>query len=494
MSLPIDVTEKTRASLGRPFQLLIDGRWTDPDGGERLDVVNPADGGVIASIPAGSARDIDRAVAAARRAFESGPWASLPAGERARLLWRLADLIEARKEEFAELETLDNGKPVTMAKWVDVPASVAALRYWSGWCGKITGETRSVDMPGEFLAMTLREPVGVVGLITPWNFPLMAAVSKLGPALAAGCTVILKPAEQTSMTTLRLGEAILEAGFPPGVVNIVSGLGSVAGAALAEHDGVDKISFTGSTAVGKSLIGAARGNLKRLTLELGGKSPTIILPDADLKKAIIGAAQSIFLNSGQICVAGSRLYVAQEKFDQVLEGLVKVATSFRLGPGLDPTTTLGPLVSATQQHRVMDYIDSARAEGANVVTGGKAVGDRGYFVEPTIISDVTPDMRVVREEIFGPVLVATPVADLDELATLANDTVYGLSASIWTRDISTAYKLARKIKAGTININTGSVAGPNLPFGGFKQSGWGRENGTDGINSFTELKTVITGL
>lgn len=494
MSLSIDVTEKTRASLDRPFQLLIDGRWTDPDSGDRLDVVNPADGGVIASIPAGGARDIDRAVAAARRAFESGPWASPPASERARLLWRLADLIEARKEEFAELETLDNGKPITMAKWVDVPASVAALRYWSGWCGKITGETRSVDMPGEFLAMTLREPVGVVGLITPWNFPLMSAVSKLGPALAAGCTVILKPAEQTSMTALRLGEAILEAGFPPGVVNIVSGLGSVAGAALAEHDGVDKISFTGSTAVGKSLIGAARGNLKRLTLELGGKSPTIILPDADLKKAIIGAAQSIFLNSGQICVAGSRLYVAQEKFDQVLEGLVKVAASFKLGPGLDPATTLGPLVSGTQQQRVMDLIDSARAEGATVVTGGKRAGDHGYFVEPTIISDVTPNMRVAREEIFGPVLVATPVADLDELAALANDTVYGLSASIWTRDISTAYRLARKIKAGTININTGSVAGPNLPFGGFKQSGWGRENGTDGINSFTELKTVITAL
>lgn len=494
MALSIDVTEKTRASLARPFQLLIDGRWTEPDSGERIDVVNPADGGVIASIPAGGARDIDRAVAAARRAFESGLWPSLPAGERARLLWRLADLIEARKEEFAELETLDNGKPVTMAKWVDVPASVAALRYWSGWCGKITGETRNVDMPGEFLAMTLREPVGVVGLITPWNFPLMAAVSKLGPALAAGCTVILKPAEQTSMTALRLGEAILEAGIPAGVVNIVTGLGSVVGAALAEHDGVDKISFTGSTAVGKSLIGAARGNLKRLTLELGGKSPTIILPDADLKKAIVSAAQSIFLNSGQICVAGSRLYVAQEKFDQVLEGLVKVAASFKLGPGLDPTTTLGPLVSATQQQRVMDYIDSARTEGANVVTGGKTAGDRGYFVEPTIISDVTPDMRVVREEIFGPVLVATPVADLDELAALANDTVYGLSASIWTRDISSAYRLARKIKAGTININTGSVAGPNLPFGGFKQSGWGRENGTDGINSFTELKTVITAL
>ncbi|MFV3126705.1 aldehyde dehydrogenase family protein [Niveispirillum sp. KHB5.9] len=490
----IDLKEQTRLSLARPFQLLIDGRWTDVESGEALDVVNPADGGIIARIPAGGGADIDRAVIAARRAFESGPWPSMIPGERSRMLWRIADLIEARKEEFAELETLDNGKPIMMSTWVDVPASVAALRYWAGWCTKIAGETRAVDLPGEFLAMTLREPVGVVGLITPWNFPLMSAVSKLGPALAAGCTIILKPAEQTSLTALRLGEVILEAGVPPGVVNIVTGLGAVAGAALAEHGDVDKISFTGSTAVGKSLIGAARGNLKRLTLELGGKSPTIILPDADLKRAIPAAANSIFLNSGQICVAGSRLYVARERFDEVMEGLVKAAAKFRLGPGLDPATTMGPLVSDTQRRRVMDHIDSARGEGASIITGGNRVGDQGYFVDPTIICNVTPQMRVAREEIFGPVLVATPVDDPDELAALANDTEYGLSASIWTRDISAAYRLARKIRAGTITINTGSVAGPNLPFGGFKQSGWGRENGADGIESFTELKTVVTAL
>lgn len=494
MSLAPAPTEQTRATLRRPFQLLIDGAWVDAQSGETLEVVNPADGQAIATIPAGGKADIDRAVAAARKAFDTAAWTSIPPGERARILWRIADLIEARQEEFAELETLDNGKPIWMSKRVDVAGAIASLRYWSGWCTKISGETRTADMPGEYLVMTLREPVGVVGLITPWNFPLMSAVSKLGPALAAGCTVVLKPAEQTSLTAIRLGEAILEAGVPPGVVNIVTGLGAVAGAALAEHEDVDKVSFTGSTAVGKSLILAARGNLKRLTLELGGKSPTIIMPDADLARAIPAAANGIFMNSGQVCVAGSRLYVARQQFDAVVEGIAKVADQLRLGPGLDPTTLLGPLVSQKQQTAVMDYIDGARAAGATIVTGGRSTGPEGYFVEPTIIRDVNPGMRVVHEEIFGPVLVATPVDDLDDLAALANDTIYGLSASIWTRDISTAYRLARKIRAGSVMINTGSVAGPNIPFGGFKQSGWGRENGLEGIQSFTELKTVVTAL
>lgn len=484
----------TRASLGRQFQLLIDGAWVDAADGQTLDVVNPADECVIATIPAGSGEDIDRAVAAARRAFDEGPWTRLPPGQRAQLLWRLADLLETRATEFAELETLDNGKPVTMSKWVDVPASVATLRYWAGWCTKIAGETRAVDLPGDYLAMTLREPVGVAGLITPWNFPLMSAVSKLGPALAAGCTVVLKPAEQTSLTAIRLGELVLEAGLPEGVVNIVTGLGAVAGAALAAHAGVDKISFTGSTTVGKSLIAAARGNLKRLTLELGGKSPTIILPDADLERAIAGAANAIFRNSGQVCVAGSRLFAPRHHFEEVVAGVAAAAAKFRLGNGLDPATTMGPLVSDRQQARVQGYVDGARADGARILAVPATAADKGYFVAPTIICDADPKADVVQEEIFGPVLVATAVDDLDQLAALANDSIYGLSASIWTRDISAAYKLAQKIRAGTITINSGSIAGPNLPFGGFKQSGWGRENGVEGIESFTELKTVITAL
>lgn len=488
------LTEETLGFLNRRHQLLIDGKWTEPAGGETLAVINPADGNMIAHFAAGSRQDVDVAVKAARRAFEQGPWATMSLDARARLLWRIADLIEARAEEFAVLETLDNGKPITRSRAADVPGASAVLRYWSGWCTKIAGETRALDLPGEYVTMTMREPIGVVGLIIPWNFPLLSAVSKLGPALAAGCTAILKPAEQTSLTALLLGDVILDADVPPGVVNIVTGIGAEVGAALAEHDDVNKISFTGSTAVGKSLIGAARGNLKRLTLELGGKSPTIILPDADLDQAIPGAANAIFRNTGQVCAAGSRLFVARELFEEVVGGIAKLAAGYKLGPGLDPATTMGPVVSDKQQDRVMEYIRIASAEGADVVTGGKTVGNQGYFVEPTIIRNVKPDMRVVQEEIFGPVLVAAPVDDLDDLADLANDTIYGLSASIWTQNVSSAYKLARKIKAGNITINTGNLTGPNTPFGGYKQSGWGRENGINGIESFTELKTVIAAL
>jgi len=492
-AVPLPSSE-TRSSLARPFQMLVDGAWSNAASGDTLDVVNPADGTVFAAIPAGDGVDVDRAVSAARTAFEDRRWTSMTPGARARVLWRIADLVEARANELAELETLDNGKPVTAARAMDVPAAAAAFRYWAGWCTKVSGQTHAVDLPGEYLAYTAREPVGVVALITPWNFPLVMASAKLAPALAAGCAIVLKPAEQTSLTALRLGEVMMEAGIPAGVINIVTGLGRTAGAALANHPEVDKISFTGSTAVGKELVGAARGNLKRLTLELGGKSPTIIFPDADLSRAIPAAANGIFRNAGQMCAAGSRLYVERSRFDEVVEGVVAHAGQFKMGAGLDLSTTLGPLVSRAQHERVLSYVEAARQEGATLATGGQAHGEAGYFVAPTVVIDTHPRMRVVREEIFGPVLVATPVDDLDDLAALANDTEFGLSASIWTRDVAAAHRLARRLKAGTVTINTGMVTGPNLPFGGFKQSGWGREGGAEGIDAYLESKTVITAL
>lgn len=489
-----DIADATRASLSRPFRMLIGDDWCEASDGARLDVVNPADERVFATIPLGTADDIDRAVAAARRAFDNAVWTGLTPGRRAQILWRVGDLLEARAQELAELETLDNGKPVSAARAVDLPLAIGAFRYWSGWCTKITGEAPTVDMPGNFMAMTQREPVGVVGIITPWNFPLVQAVVKIAPALAAGCTMVVKPAEQTSLTLLRLGEVLLEAGVPPGVVNFVSGLGSVTGAALAAHGDVDKISFTGSTPVGKTLLTAAQGNLKRLTLELGGKSPTILMEDGDLDRAIPSIAGGIFRNAGQMCAAGSRLLVARPVVDRVLDGLVQQARALRIGPGIDPATTLGPLVSAAQQRRVLSYIEQARHEGAGVVTGGHAASDRGYFVEPTILLDPGAAATVSREEIFGPVLVVTPYDDPADLARLANDTIYGLSANIWTRDVSAAYRLAQKIKAGTITVNSGMIVGPALPFGGFKQSGWGREGGAEGLAAFTETKSIITAL
>uniref|UniRef100_B0T3Q7 Aldehyde dehydrogenase n=1 Tax=Caulobacter sp. (strain K31) TaxID=366602 RepID=B0T3Q7_CAUSK len=492
--MTFSLTPAARASLDRPFRMLIDGAWVEAAAGERLDVVNPADGKTIATIPAAQAADVDDAVAAARRAFEARRWSGLTPGARASILWRVADLLEARIDEFAELETLDNGKPVTAARAMDIPAAAATFRYWAGWCTKISGQTPAVDLPGEYMAMTLKEPVGVVGLITPWNFPLVNAAMKLAPALAAACTIVLKPAEQTSLTALRLGELLQEAGVPAGVVNIVTGLGRVAGAALAGHPDVDKVSFTGSTTVGKELIAAARGNLKRLTLELGGKSPTIILPDADLSRAAPAAANAIFRNAGQACAAGSRLLVARERFDEVIEAVAALAGAHRLGPGLDPATTMGPLVSALQQDRVLGYVESARQDGATIAVGGGGHGSEGFFVEPTVIIDPTASARVMREEIFGPVLVATAFDDVDHLAALANDTVYGLSAAIWSRDVSSAYRLARSVRAGTITVNSGMVVGPNLPFGGYKQSGWGREGGLEGLDAYLETKTIVTAI
>jgi phenylacetaldehyde dehydrogenase len=414
----------------------------------------------------------------------------LPA-ERSRLLWKVADLIDQNRDELAELETLDNGKPIFFSRMVDVPSAMETFRYFSGWATKIEGNTIPLSKPGaKFFAYTLREPVGVVGQIIPWIFPLIMAGWKLAPALAAGCTVVLKPAEQTPLTALRLGELILEAGFPDGVVNIVPGFGETAGAALAAHPDVDKIAFTGSTEVGRLIVDAARGNLKKVSLELGGKSPNIVFPDADLDSAIPGSAAAIFFNQGQCCTAGSRLFVHKSIFDKVVDGVAQETKNFHIGPGIDPSTNLGPLVSKEQQDRVCGYLESGTREGAKAVVGGHRISGSGYFVEPTVLVDVKPHMKVVQEEIFGPVVTAIPFSAPEEVAAFANDSMYGLAAAVWTRDLSKAHRMAAKLRAGTVWINCYNVFDNALPFGGYKQSGWGRESGHAVLEMYTEIKSV----
>jgi len=480
--------------LRKPARLLIGGQWVDSASSVRIPVIDPATGVEVAQVPDADRTDVDRAVAAAREAFEKGPWATMSPAKREALIWRLADLIANNAEELAELESIDNGKTKQMAGIVDVPGARNYFRYMAGWATKIEGSTIDISVPppegGRIHAFTRREPVGVVAQIIPWNFPLVMAAWKLGPALAAGCTCILKPAEQTPLSALRLGELITEAGFPPGVVNILTGYGETVGAALVTHPGVDKIAFTGSTLVGKLINKAATDSLKRVSLELGGKSPVIVLPDADVDTVIGGAAGAIFFNAGQVCAAGSRLYVHRKIFDRVVEGVGGAAASIRLGPGLDPATQMGPLVSREQQERVMAYIQSGRAEGASIVAGGDAPSHPGYYVKPTVMADVKGSMRVVQEEIFGPVLVAQRFDDLDEVAALANDTPYGLSASVWSNDLTAVHRLVPKLRAGTVWVNTHGPVDANMPFGGFKQSGIGREHGRVGIEMYTELKSV----
>ena len=480
--------------LRRPARLLIGGEWVQSESSVRIPVVDPATGSEVASIADANQADVDKAVAAAREAFETGEWASMLPARREALLWRLADLIDRHAEELAELESIDNGKTKFMASVVDVPGARNYFRYMAGWATKIEGSTIDVSIGapegGRINAYTRREPVGVVAQIIPWNFPLVMAAWKLGPALAAGCTCILKPAEQTPLTALRLGELVLEAGFPPGVVNILTGYGETVGAALVRHPGVDKIAFTGSTLVGKMINKAATDSLKRVSLELGGKSPVIVLPDVDIEAAAKGAAGAIFFNAGQVCAAGSRLYVHRKIFDQVVAGVGGAAEAIRLGPGLDPGTQMGPLVSREQQERVMSYIQSGRSEGASIVAGGEVPSHPGYYVKPTVIADVKGSMRVVQEEIFGPVLVAQRFDELEEVAALANDTPYGLSASIWSNDLRAVHRLVPKIKAGTVWVNTHGPVDANMPFGGFKHSGIGREHGRIGVEMYTELKSV----
>lgn len=480
--------------LAKPaHKLLIGGQWSDAQSGKTFPVYDPGTGKVIAQVAEGAEADIDLAVRAARRTFQDKAWSAMKPSDRERLIHRLADLIEAHADELAELESLNQGKPMGMARHIDIAGTADYFRYMAGWPSKLEGSTLPVSvpfLPNRFFAYTTRQPVGVVGCIIPWNFPLLMAAWKLAPALVTGCTAVLKPAEQTPLTALRLGELILEAGFPAGVVNVVPGFGPSAGAALAAHPGVDKVTFTGSTEVGRRIVEGSLSNLKKVTLELGGKSPAIVCDDADLESAIPGAAMAIFFNQGQVCTAGSRLLIHKSKFDQVVEGVAAVARSFTMGHGLDPNSQLGPLVSQEQLQRVSGFVQSGLADGAKAVVGGLPLDRAGYFMPPTVLVDTKPEMKVVREEIFGPVVVAMPFDDLDEVAAAANGTVYGLGASIWTRDLNKMHALAPAIDAGTVWVNCHNVVDPAMPFGGFKQSGWGREHGRTGVESYTELKSV----
>jgi len=473
-----------------PGQLLIDGQWVD--GAKRFDTINPATGEVLTQIAAASSADVDRAVEAARRALEdsNGAWRKMSASERGRLIWKLADLLEKNIDEFAELETLDNGKPIFESRYVDMPMVIDVLRYYAGLATKIHGET--VNTLETAFTYTLREPVGVVGLIVPWNFPLLLASWKIGPALACGNTIVWKPASQTSLTTLRFGKLAVEAGVPAGVVNIVTGPGEV-GRTMVKHPGIDKIAFTGSTAVGQEIMRSAADTVKRITLELGGKSPNIVFADSDIDDAVKGAITGIFYGKGEVCNAGSRLFLECKVKDEFTEKLVARAARMRPADPLDPKTRLGAIVSQDQMQTVLGYIEAGKKDGAKLVAGGKRVsvdGGKGFFIEPTIFGDVKNDMTIAREEIFGPVLSVLTFDDVDEVIEQANNNPYGLAAAVWTRDVKKAHSVSRRLKAGTVWINTYGLMDASLPFGGYKSSGFGRELGMHAIEHYTELKTV----
>ncbi|NNN07378.1 MAG: aldehyde dehydrogenase family protein [Elusimicrobia bacterium] len=477
----------------RVHKLMIDGQSVDAQSGKTFTTPNPATGETLAVVAEADAADVDRAVTAARRALE-GPWSKLSPAERERVLHKAADLLEARAEAFAQLESLDNGKPIRESKNADLPLAVGLLRYFAGWPTKIHGETTPVSVPyypgAKFLHYTVREPVGVVGAIIPWNFPLLMAIERLAPALACGNVVILKPAEQTPLSALWLGELLLEAGVPPGVVNVVPGFGPTAGAAIARHGLIDKVTFTGSTEVGREVLKASAGNMKRVTMELGGKSPNIVFADADLDAAAKGIFTGIFYNQGQCCSAGSRVFIERPVYEKMLGALADRSKTVKLGNPLDPKTHMGPVVSEEQRKRVLSYIHSGKSEGAQLLSGGEAAPGAGYFVQPTVFGAAKDEMKIAREEIFGPVVAVMPFDSVDEVVSRANGTDYGLVSAVWTKDVKRAHQMAQKIKAGTVWINCYHFVDAAAPWGGVKQSGYGREKGAYALENYTSLKSV----
>ena len=476
----------------RQTQLFIGGQWRPAQSGKTFETLNPSTEEVNAQVAEGDAADVDAAVQAARKAFDSGPWSRMDARQRGKLMYKLCDLIEDEIDELAALESLDNGKPFSDARWVDIPLAVYALRFFSGWAAKVHGQTIPVN--GNFFTYTRREPVGVVGQIIPWNFPMMMVSWKWGPALASGCTIVMKPAEQTPLTCLRLARLAQKAGIPDGVINVVPGFGPTAGAAIVQHPGIDKVAFTGSGETAQVIMRQAAHSLKRLTFELGGKSPNIVFADANLTAAAIGAQVAIYLNQGQCCCAGSRLFVEDSIHDQFVESVVETSRQRKVGDPFDPTTQQGPQIDKTQFDKIMDYIELGKKEGATCATGGKRVGSKGFFIEPTVFTSVEDSMAIAREEIFGPVLSVLRFSDTDELVRRANATHFGLAAAIWTRDIARAHDVARRLRAGTVWVNCYDVLDAAAPFGGFKQSGFGRELGERGLDPYLETKTVTVSL
>ncbi|MFF7110546.1 aldehyde dehydrogenase family protein [Pseudomonas sichuanensis] len=484
------VTEATQRFLGKPLRMFIGGEWREASDGASADVIEPSTEGVLTRIPMGTADDLDRAVQAARAQFDGGPWSQLKPLERERLIQRLADLIESHGDELAQIESIDMGKSVAQARAVDIQGTVDTLRYFAGWASKLHGRTVEPSLPGNYLAYTRKEAVGVVGAIVPWNFPLQTMAWKLGAALATGCTVVVKPAELTSLSALRFAELVQQSGIPDGVINIVTGRGSVVGEAMSRHPGIDKLSFTGSTPVGCSVGKAAMDQMKRLTLELGGKSPVIVFADADIEAAAEAVANGVFFNSGQVCDAGTRAYIERSVYPAFLQALARYTATLKIAPGLDPDCFISPMVSRQQQQRVLDYIALGKAEGAQLYYGGEPVEGPGYYVQPTIFANCDNRMRIVREEIFGPVLVTAPFDTQEQALALANDSEYGLAAALYSNDLGKVHGLIPRLRAGTVYVNAHSTLDPSMPFGGYKQSGYGKDMGAEQLEFFLETKAV----